>query len=104
MPANHPILGSKIGHRGKLKTRSGKIRRYTISDEIVQTQSNAPHKKICLQKINFDDGQIELRLAYYIIGKKQGMKGKWVFGQFATLLPQKDFALIVKSAIRKGWL
>ncbi len=46
----------------------------------------------------------KFRLCYYIIGKKPGMKGKWVFGQFATMLPPEDFKWIVDEAKRQGWI
>jgi len=31
------------------------------------------------------------------------MKGKWVWGQFATLLPPKDFVAILRKAAKRGW-
>lgn len=100
--SKHPKLVSKIGGRGKLKTPSGNVHKYTIVDEVRRTQSGAPNKKICLQKVVFDDGRKELRLAYYIIGKKPRMKGKWVFGQYATFIPARDLRSIIRRAKRKG--
>lgn len=41
---------------------------------------------------------MHLRLRYYIIGEKPRMKGKWVFGQFATFVSPKDFEKLVKLA------
>jgi len=66
---------------------------YRITDQVAQPQSDKPKKLLCLQRIAFDDdGRIELRLAYYIIGKKGKMRGRWVWGQYAAFLPAKDFA------------
>ena len=31
-------------------------------------------------------------------------KGKWVWGQFAPLIPAEDFRDIVNKAIQKGWI
>ncbi len=102
---NIPHLESKIGHTGSLTLPpDGHRIHFTIVDEIQKAQSDYPHKMICLQKVQFNDGRIELRLAYYILGKKPKMRGKWVWGQFATLLPVKDFKAIVKQAQKKGWV
>jgi hypothetical protein len=101
-----PELKSKIGARGLLKDPVTKEKLgFQILDEIRQPQSDLPSKIIVLQKIKFDDGRFELRLGYYIIGKRPGMKGKWTWGQYATFLPLKDFRSIIKEAEnRKGFL
>jgi len=40
-----------------------------------------------------------------MIGEKKGKtKGKWVFGQYATLIPSKDIRIIFRKAKRKGWI
>jgi len=38
----------------------------------------------------------EIRIGYYIIGKKPSVAGKWVWGQFAPMIPQKDVSGIFK--------
>jgi len=75
----------------------------TIQDEIYRFQSDFPEKAIVLQKVHFEDCSFELRLAYYIIGKKPSMKGRWVWGQYATFMPQEDFIAIYKEAKIRGW-
>ena len=82
----------------------GTISKFTIVDEIIIPQSDAPPKLIYLQKIVFEDKKVELRLCYYIIGKLPKMKGKWVFGQYATFLPAKDFKKITNEARKRGWI
>ena len=102
---NLPVLPSRKGARGALKLPPrGVILRFTILDEIRRTQSDQPGKIICLQRVRFDDGRHEIRLGYYIIGKLPRMRGKWVWGQFATLMPVKDFAFIVAEARSRGWI
>ena len=77
---------------------------FRILDEVVHIQSDCPTKAIYLQKVEFEeDKRVELRLGYYIIGKKPGMLGKWVWGQYATFMPVGDFAEVVKKAEAKGW-
>jgi len=76
---------------------------FTITDEIRRGQSDLPSKIIVLERVHFDDGRDEVRLGYYIIGKKPRMLGKWVWGLYATLLPLADFASIVKEAQARGW-
>lgn len=99
-----PKLPPNVGKSGKLKVPpDGTILRFKIVDEIRRVQSDLPEKIICLQHIEFEGGREEVRLGYYIIGKLPKMKGKWVWGQFATFLPQKDFVAIFREAEKRGW-
>ena len=96
-----------VGKKGRLGLPGTKPKRFLhfqILDEIRAPQSDLPSKVIYLQKILFEDGRIELRLCYYILGKLPRMKDKWVFGQFATLLPAEDFKEIVSEAGDRGWI
>ena len=47
--------------------------------------------------------RIEVRLGYYVIGEKPRMKGKWVWGQYAAMMPIEDFKFLVDEALRRGW-
>jgi hypothetical protein len=96
----YPPLPSNIE---KIGTINGKPS-FTVLDEVTQVQSSAPDKAIYLQQLQFEDGHIELRLAYYIIGKKPKMAGKWAWGQFTTMIPTKDFQAIIRKASKKGWI
>ncbi|OGP67447.1 MAG: hypothetical protein A2169_04740 [Deltaproteobacteria bacterium RBG_13_47_9] len=83
----------------------GNRRDVVIEDEIRHVPSNNHRKVICLQKMVFPkENRWELRLCYYMIGVKGRTKGKWVFGQFATLLPSKDFRALFTAAKRRGWI
>ena len=100
-----PVLPSKIGARGKLIVPpDGCVLRYTITDEVRVTQSDMREKILCLQRIEFEDKRIEVRLGYYIIGKKPKMRGRWVWGQFAALMPLRDFRALIRVAEKKGWI
>ena len=100
-----PELPSHIGKRGKLIVPPNGIKiGYTIKDEICVFQSTLPSKILCLQSIEFDDGRKEIRLGYYIIGKKPKMLGRWVWGQYAALMPLQDFKKLIKRAEKKGWI
>jgi len=75
-----------------------------VIGEIRRIQSNRPHKVLCFERIEMEeDGRIELRLGYYLIGKKPRSKGKWVWGQFAPLMPPEDFNYLVQKAKKQGW-
>jgi hypothetical protein len=74
----------------------------SLVDAIRKPQSDYPHRIICLQKVQFDAFVIELHLGYYILSKKPKMHGKWGWGQFATLLPVKDFKAVLRQAQKKG--
>ena len=101
---SHPPCPSNVGKTRTVPHIGGSKRRFTVLDEICKRQSTYPDKLIYLQKLRFEeDGRIELRLAYYIIGKKPRMCGKWVWGQFATMIPIKDFQAIISKAVEKGW-
>ncbi len=63
----------------------------------IQQISADKGKIIILDKIQIDKKK-ELRLRYNIIGAKPRMRGKWTFGQFATFVPPKDFAKLIKLA------
>jgi hypothetical protein len=100
-----PPLPSNIGKRRRVKDIKGDIRQFTVIGEISFPQSTNPNKSISLQRIQFaEDGRIELRLGYYIIGKKPRVIGKWVWGQYATMLPPEDFIKAYELARQKGWL
>lgn len=99
-----PDFKSNVGKRGQRVDPDGTVTMHEIVDEIVRPQSKEPSKMICLQKIRFDNGEIQYRLCYYIIGKKPGRKGKWVFGQFATFLPEVDLRAILAEARARNWL
>jgi hypothetical protein len=101
-----PALPDNRDKRTSWKNVKGKRRDVIIKDEIRQVQSNNPRKVIFLQKMVFPKkDRWELRLCYYMIGEKKGKtKGKWVFGQYATLIPRKDFRIIIRKAKRRGWI
>jgi hypothetical protein len=99
-----PDRPNNINKQGLLRLPDGTSEHYTIVDEICIPQTGLESKLIYLQRIQFDGGKSELRLCYYIIGKLPKMKGKWVFGQYATFLPAQDFKAITDEARRRGWI
>lgn len=100
-----PPYPNKKGKKGKGTDIDGLSFSFVILDEIIRPQSTNPSKLIYLQRIQFEsDGRIELRLAYYIIGKKPRMAGKWVFGQYATMMNPEDLAFLITEASARGWL
>jgi hypothetical protein len=102
---NLPPLPNNIGKRRTITDIFGETRYFKILDEINLISSTYGEKAIYLQRIQFEeDDRIELRLGYYIIGKKPKMAGRWVWGQYATMMPRADFAEIIKQAHAQGWL
>jgi len=99
----YPAAPNNIGKRRVAAMPDRKRVHFTITDEIHIKQSDAPKKLIYLQKLTFADGRVELRLGYYIIGKKKRMRGRWGWGQYATWLPVADFKRIVRRAKRLDW-
>lgn len=101
---NIPKWPYNIGKRRKIKTIWGTERHLIIEDEIMHQQINAAHKLIAFQKIRLEEEErIEFRFGYYMIGVKPGAKGRWVWGQFALLIPEDDLKVILKEAKKKKW-
>ena len=95
---------NNIGKRRCINTISGTKRHMVIEDEILHKQHNAPRKLISFQRIRMEEkGRIEYRFGYYMIGVKPGAKGRWVWGQFCLLIPEKDLKSVMKKAEKKGW-
>jgi hypothetical protein len=55
-----------------------------------------------LQEIEFEDGKQEIRVGYYIIGKKPKMKDKWVWGQFCPIFPRDDLRKLIEKGRAGG--
>jgi hypothetical protein len=100
----YPPLPHNVGKLGKGKRPDGKTLHHKIVDEIYIYQTGSKTKLIYLQRIKLSNGSEELRLGYYIIGKKPAMRGRWVWGQYAAFLPVRDFKRILSKAQSKGWL
>ena len=107
-----PALGTTIGKKGQLNLPlGGPPLRFQVVDEIRQEQRSfltpmepTEGKVIVLQKLLFDTGMTEFRLGYYITGKKPRNLGKWVWGQFASMIPPDDFRALIEKARAKGWV
>ncbi len=99
-----PDLPSNVGKRGKtVMPPDGEVFRYEIVDEVREFQDDSKTKVIVLQLIKFDDKRTEVRLGYYIIGKKPKMRGRWVWGQFAAFMPTHIFQSVIRQATKRGW-
>ncbi len=100
-----PPPPSRVGKRGAASFPPDNHRRgFTVTGEIRRRQSKTPHKLICLERFRWDSGRTEFRLAYYIIGKKGRARGRWVWGQYATMIPSADLRYIMREARRLGWI
>jgi len=101
----NPKPPSRIGKVTRRKNIDGSPMVYTVLDEIVHIPRSNPNKAIYLQMLQFeDDKHKEMRLCYYMIGHKPRGKGKWLYGQFATMIRRDDFEQIMSKALGKGWI
>ena len=92
----------KIKNSGQMTDISGKKLKFKVIDNVTLRQTNYPKKIFILQKLLFENGKKEIRIGYYIIGKKPRMKNKWVWGQFCPLFPKKDLVTLIRKAkVRK---
>jgi hypothetical protein len=67
---SRPDLPNNIGKRRANSDIDGNKHHFVVLGEIIRIQSDYPGKAIYLQRFQWDDGRIELRLGYYVIGKK----------------------------------
>jgi hypothetical protein len=99
-------LPTTVGKKGRVKMPpDGEVFTFTVVDELSRMQENSQNSKLLLlQKLKFDnDGHSELRFCYYIVGKKEGMKGRWVYGQFSPIAPPRDILALLEEAKNKDW-
>jgi hypothetical protein len=92
----------KIKNHGRLTDINGVKRRFKINRSVSLPQSNYPEKTFVLQEIEFEDGKQEIRVGYYIIGKKPKMKDKWVWGQFCPIFPRDDLRKLIEKGRAGG--
>lgn len=94
-----------LGKTGKLKDIRGVAHTFKIIGEISCWQRKSPdEKRIYLQRIEHDDKRLEYRFTYYMRGVKPGRtEGKWVFGQYSMMIPQRQLAFLLAKAREKGW-
>jgi len=100
-----PPLPSTVGKKGKLVEPLGGVERYVVVDEVRLQETDYPVNMNMLQLLEFEDGHKELRVCYYAIGQREGRTcGKWLWGQYAPMLPASDFEALVNMATEKGWI
>ena len=100
-----PLFPKNIG---KVRTHiaiDGRRVECTIVDEIVRRQKRSRHPKlIYLQRLRFAaDGRTEYRFTYYMLGRKAGARGRWVFGQYSLSVPPRDLAALLRAARKRKW-
>lgn len=93
-----------IKNSGSLVDINGKRKKFRIGKYVTLRQSDCPEKIFVLQEILFEDGKKELRIGYYIIGKKPRVKGRWVWGQYCPFFPKQDLKKLIEKAKKKGIL
>ena len=104
MPKVKQLPRLKIKDSGSIVDINGKRKDFKIGRYVTLRQSNYPKKAFVLQEILFEDGKKELRVGYYIIGKKPKAKDRWVWGQYCPLFPRGDLIRLIEKAKKKGIL
>ncbi len=86
--------------------------RFEIQARTFLSQNNLPEKLFFIERLKklkvekeklayphaWQEGDIEYRIGYYIIGQIGKRKGKWTFGQFCPIIPQKDLFKLINQA------
>jgi len=99
-PLRIPLRFSLVGRARRIEggSRSFKVNNYA---SIVPSNSKGD-KVAVLEEIEFEDGNKELRVGYYIIGRKGRRKGKWFWGQYALFIPATDLIKLIERGKEKG--
>ena len=80
-------------------------REFRILDYLICKQHDNPHKYFVIEQIQPSwKREKELRFGYYILGKQKGARNKWVWGQFAPLIPLRDLNVLLRKAGQKGFI
>jgi hypothetical protein len=70
---------------------NGNQHHWEIAKCALKPQSDYPEKIFSIQLMKeSSSGKKEVRIGYYIVGKKDKYKNKWAWGQFCPFIPQKD--------------
>ena len=88
----------KINKKGRIIDINGKKINFEVKKQVTLKQSTYREKVFVLQELQFENGKKEIRIAYYIVGKKGRAKGKWTWGQFCPIFPRKDLIDLIKKA------
>jgi hypothetical protein len=105
-----PLPRSRIGKVTRTRRIDGSPLEFRVDDDDLFTAPSNAKKAYLLQKVRMDDGEgfdkghDEYRIAYYMIGHRKRVRGKWAFGQFAPIMTPEDLVAIVKRMKEKGWL
>jgi len=91
-----PPRPNNIGKRRTITSITGRKVHLVITDEIVIPQGTG--KLIYFQKLQFEkDGRTEYRFTYYMLGHKPSRRGRWVFGQYSLMIPQRELRLLLRK-------
>lgn len=100
-PLKNPPL--KVRLEGRARKIGGGSRTFTVKNFVSMVPSNSDGDKVALlEDLKFEDGTEELRVCYYIIGRKGRLAGKWAWGQFALFIPSRDFVKLIEKGKEKG--
>src|SRR4051794_30133464 len=99
-----PPLPSRIGKTTTRQRIDGSPLVYTVKDEVTIPSLSCPGKAFYLQKLQFEHGQVEFRICYYMIAHRPRTRGKGAFGQSAPMMTAEEMRLIFEAAQKKGWL
>jgi len=92
----------EINKKGGITDINGKRINFEVKKQVTLKQSNYPKKIFVLQELQFENGKKEIRIGYYIVGKRGRAKGKWTWGQFCPFFPKKDLVKLIKKAKSSG--
>ncbi len=96
-----PELRSHIGQPVKFEnTNIGDINGVVLDEVVIEDH---PGKIAKAQLIEFEEGRKHIRIAYWIEGKKDSVRGKWVFGQYANTMTLKTWEQMVREVSERDW-
>ena len=102
-------MPSHVGNTGELTEPDGSKWYFTIIDEVTRPQTYRTkagveqQKVLVLQRLKYDDENVEIRSGSYMLSKKADGTADWVWARYAQIAPPAEFAALFEEARGRGW-
>ena len=74
-----------------------------VDSQIIDENTTSKTYANLVQKIKLDDGKFLFRFCYYYINF-DNENPRWIFGQYALALLEKEYKELINKMIEKGWI
>lgn len=97
-------LKSRVGLTSNIKDIDGNPVSYTVVGQILIPAPSNPRKAFAIHKLQYDGGEEEIRIGYYMISQKEGpRKDKWLWGQYSPFMTKGELETINNAINNNEW-